>query len=47
MHLYFKISLLILLSFYDSVNGMSQNEDDKIRILFIFDGSNSMNSQWK
>ena len=47
MNLYFKISLLILLSFCTSVNGMSQNEDDKIRILFIFDGSNSMNSQWE
>ena len=47
MNLYFKISLLIVLSFCTSVNGMSQNEDDKIRILFIFDGSNSMNSQWE
>ena len=46
MHLYFKISLLLILSFYSSVNGISQNEDGKIRILFIFDGSNSMNSQW-
>lgn len=46
MQLYFKISLLILLSFFSSVNGISQNEDGKIRILFIFDGSNSMNSQW-
>jgi Ca-activated chloride channel homolog len=46
MHVYFKISLLILLSFYSSINGISQNEDGKIRILFIFDGSNSMNSQW-
>ena len=46
MHVYFKIFLLILLSFYSSINGISQNEDGKIRILFIFDGSNSMNSQW-
>ena len=46
MHLYFTISLLLILSFYISVNGVSQNEDGKIRILFIFDGSNSMNSQW-
>ena len=46
MHLYFKISLFILLSICSSINGISQNEDDKIRILFIFDGSNSMNSQW-
>jgi hypothetical protein len=46
MHLYFKISLLLILSFFSSINGISQNEDGKIRILFIFDGSNSMNSQW-
>jgi Ca-activated chloride channel family protein len=46
MNLYFKISLLLIISFFSSVNGISQNEDGKIRILFIFDGSNSMNSQW-
>jgi hypothetical protein len=46
MQLYFKISFLVLLSFFSSVNGTGQNEDGKIRILFIFDGSNSMNAQW-
>lgn len=46
MQLYFKISFLILLSFFSSVNTFGQNEDGKIRILFIFDGSNSMNAQW-
>ena len=46
MQLYFKLSFLILLSFFSSVNTIGQNEDGKIRILFIFDGSNSMNAQW-
>ena len=46
MQFYFKIFLLILLSSFNSVDAISQNEDGKIRILFIFDGSNSMNAQW-
>ena len=46
MQFYFKIFILILLSSFNSVDAISQNEDGKIRILFIFDGSNSMNAQW-
>ncbi len=47
MQLYFKISFInpikLLLVGLDAI---AQNEDGKIRILFIFDGSNSMNAQW-
>jgi Ca-activated chloride channel family protein len=35
---------VFLLTFFTSV---SQNNEGKIRILFIFDGSNSMNAQWE
>ena len=37
---------LLLLTFFASI-AHGQNEDGKIRILFIFDGSNSMNAQWE
>ena len=30
-----------------NVSSQSENQDGKIRILFIFDGSNSMNAQWE
>ena len=30
-----------------SVFSQPENQDGKIRILFIFDGSNSMNAQWE
>ena len=37
------ISLLLLFSCLFTI----AQEDSKIRILFIFDGSNSMNAQWE
>lgn len=48
MKTYFNILLLLLLSFF-AINTLHAQEDSpgKTRILFIFDGSNSMNAQWE
>lgn len=48
MKTYFNILLLLLLSFF-AINALHAQEDSpgKTRILFIFDGSNSMNAQWE
>ena len=48
MKTYIKISLLFLLSFF-AVSFLHAQEQvpTKTRILFIFDGSNSMNAQWE
>lgn len=43
---YFKTLLFISLAFL-SFTKNAQESDGKIRILFIFDGSNSMNAQWE
>lgn len=43
---YFKTLLFISLALL-SFNKNAQESDGKIRILFIFDGSNSMNAQWE
>ena len=40
------ISTLLLLLF-SITSSYTQNDEGKIRILFIFDGSNSMNAQWE
>ena len=40
------ISIILLLVF-SITSFYSQNDEGKIRILFIFDGSNSMNAQWE
>ena len=42
---YFKIFIFLCLGFFSSIM-LGQENDGKIRILFIFDGSNSMNAQW-
>ena len=41
---YFKIFIFLCLGFFSSIM-LGQENDGKIRILFIFDGSNSMNAQ--
>ena len=39
---------LIILFTLTSIFAISQNDEiEKIRLLFIFDGSNSMNAQWE
>jgi hypothetical protein len=43
---YFKIFIFLCLGFFSSII-CGQENDGKIRILFIFDGSNSMNAQWE
>jgi Ca-activated chloride channel family protein len=43
---YFKIFIFLCLGFFSSII-RGQENDGKIRILFIFDGSNSMNAQWE
>ena len=43
---YFKTLLFISLALLSFTNN-AQESDGKIRILFIFDGSNSMNAQWE
>lgn len=48
MNTFFKISLLFLLSFLAISSWHAQEQTpSKTRILFIFDGSNSMNAQWE
>ena len=43
-----KLFLLILIFFFTASCFYCQNRDiEKIRLLFIFDGSNSMNAQWE
>ena len=40
------LSILFILSAFISISSQ-ENEIEKIRLLFIFDGSNSMNAQWE
>ena len=43
-----KLFFLILIFFFTTSSFYCQNKDiEKIRLLFIFDGSNSMNAQWE
>ena len=46
MKTYFKITLLLIVSFF-GVGTFYAQEPITTRILFIFDGSNSMNAQWQ
>lgn len=39
--------VIALLSFFSLSSALAQNSGEKIRILFIFDASNSMNAQWQ
>ena len=43
----FKTTYLTLILAFIAHIGFSQDNEGKIRILFIFDGSNSMNAQWE
>ena len=43
----FKTTYLTLILTFIAHIGFSQDNEGKIRILFIFDGSNSMNAQWE
>ena len=43
----FKTTYLTLILTIIAHIGFSQDNEGKIRILFIFDGSNSMNAQWE
>ena len=42
-----KIIYVIFLVIFSITSFLSQNNEGRIRILFIFDGSNSMNAQWE
>ena len=44
--MFFRYFFISLISSFLITNVYTQNNDGKIRILFIFDGSNSMNAQW-
>ena len=44
--MFFKYFFISLISSFLITNVYTQNNEGKIRILFIFDGSNSMNAQW-